>query len=59
MSSMITLKGPLNHERSMKYNLFHFQRLVLDKAPHLAIAIFNNNSIGELALLESGAFGLV
>ena len=46
---MITLKSPLNHERSMKYNLYHFQRILLDKAPHLAIAIFNNNSIGELA----------
>ena len=33
----------------MKYNLYHFQRVVLDKAPRLAIAIFNNNTIGELA----------
>ena len=46
---MITFQSPLNHERSMKYNLYHFQRVVLDKAPRLAIAIFNNNTIGELA----------
>ena len=46
---MITFKNPLCHERSMKFNLLQFQRVVLAKAPDLAIAIFNNNTIGELA----------
>ena len=33
----------------MKYNLLQFQSHVLAEAPHLALAIFNNNLVGDLA----------
>ena len=32
----------------MKFNLFHFKSHVLEMAPDLGIAIFNNNPIGKL-----------
>ena len=45
---MVKFKAPLSPGRSMKYNLFQFKSHVPGEAPHLGIAIFNNNSIGKL-----------
>ena len=49
----MTFKAPLSPDRSMKYNLFQFKSHVLGVAPHLGIAIFNNNPIGTLTSTSS------
>ena len=48
MSLNVTFPPPLSHERSVKFNMLQFMSHILAECPHLGIAIFNNNYVGDL-----------
>ena len=48
MGLNITFQPPLSHERSVKFNMLHFMSQILAECPHLGIAIFNRNYVGDL-----------